>query len=93
MTLTAEKPQRTDAELAALDLELTLTGLDGTLTEARYDEIVAVLLPHCQFIDAAMTMLTLGEVQWRQKWHRRMGDYFFLDSAKPNRAQSEQSSA
>jgi hypothetical protein len=79
----AEKPV-SDERVSELYLELA--DLDSVLTEARYDEIVAVLLPHCQFADAAATMLSFGPKPWREKWGKVMREQDFIDSPKAKAA-------
>jgi hypothetical protein len=75
MTQLLQRPQLTQVELNALDTELTLRCLDGTLTEGRFDEIVGQLLPHAVFTDAAMTMLGCGQPAWRKKWTKGASKY------------------
>jgi hypothetical protein len=83
MTQLAEKPQLTDADYEALDAEITISCVNGTLTEARYDEVVELLLPRCVFSDEAMTLIHLGKDAWTKKWLKRFKDYDFPGSPRP----------
>ncbi len=70
MSLILEK-KLSDDELLELGIELSLSALDGTLTEERYDELVGILLEHETMGDAAMGIIVSGKKEWREKHLKR----------------------
>jgi hypothetical protein len=55
-------------ETAELEAELFLGVVQGTLTEQRYDEILAVLLPYTTFPEARASLISCGKSKWREKY-------------------------
>jgi hypothetical protein len=53
----------TQQKIAELDTEL----LVGPLSEQRYDEIMAILLPHTAISDDKLTLICSGKKEWREK--------------------------
>jgi hypothetical protein len=78
-----DQKQLAGADYEALDIEITISCVNGTLTEARYDEIIELLLPRCVFSDEAMTLIRLGKDSWAIKWIKRFKDYNFPGSLRP----------
>ena len=57
----------TQVEIDALYLELDTT-FDTTLTEARYNQIMDILLPPLErFPDARATLRRFGKLEWRER--------------------------
>lgn len=57
----------TQVEIDALYLELDTT-FETTLTEARYNQIMDVLLPSLEkFPDARATLRRFGKLEWRER--------------------------
>lgn len=59
--------QHTQQEIDALNFELSVSSSRGTLTEQRYDEIMAVLLPLASIPDAWAGLILCGKPEWRKK--------------------------
>jgi hypothetical protein len=57
----------TPTEKADLDEELFVGAVRGTLTEQRYDEILAILLPLTDIPDARVGLILCGKPEWRKK--------------------------
>lgn len=76
MSLVLEK-KLSDNELQELGIELSLSTLDGTLTEARYDELVGILLEHETMGDVAMGIIVSGQAAWREKHFKRYNHQVF----------------
>jgi hypothetical protein len=72
MSLVLEK-KRSDIELKDLGIELSLSALDGTLTEARYDELVRILLEDEEMGDVIMGVILTGQPEWREKHFKYYG--------------------
>jgi hypothetical protein len=65
------KHKLTDVELEALGYELTMSSLDGTLTEQRYDELVELLMTEDIYPDAGIAIILDGKPAWRAKHVKR----------------------
>lgn len=66
MSLVLEK-KLSSSELEALGIELSLSAFDGILTEARYDELVRILLEGETIGDVMMGIILTGQPSWREK--------------------------
>jgi hypothetical protein len=66
MSLILEK-KLNDAELKDLGIELSLSSLNGTLTQKRYDELVRILLEDETMGDVIMGVILTGRPEWRVK--------------------------
>ncbi len=64
MTLILEKPE---TELNNLGTEFMLSLGDGTLTEARYNEIISIMVANKVMPEAIAGMIIQVPEQWRNK--------------------------
>jgi hypothetical protein len=76
MSLVLEK-KLSDTELEQLGIELSLSALDGTLTEKRYDELVHILLEYVSYPDARMGIIVSGQPEWQEKHFKRLNRKVF----------------
>jgi hypothetical protein len=57
----------TQQEINDLDTELLFGCVQGTLTEQRYDEIIAILLPITTIPDARAGLILCSKPEWRKR--------------------------
>jgi hypothetical protein len=72
MSLVLEK-KLSDSELETLGIELSLSAFDNTLTQARYDELVRILLEHETIGDVMIGIILAGQPAWREKHFKHYG--------------------